>query len=162
VPVTRRSAVVAAPPAVVWQTVADPHRMAAWWPRVERVEAVRAGGFTQVLRSDRGALVRADFRIGRRNKPRIVTWAQDLEGTPFAKLLKRSETSVALEPADGGVATRVELRLEQRLQGISRFGGFIVKRAARKQLDGALAALVALHEAGEPAGGVSPSASPAG
>jgi uncharacterized protein YndB with AHSA1/START domain len=160
VPVSRRRAVVAAPPAVVWQTVADPHRMPAWWPRVERVEGVRAGGFTQVLRSDRGALVRADFRVGQRNKPRVVTWTQDLEGTPFAKLLKHSETTVALEPADGGAATRVELRLEQRLQGISRFGGFLVKRAARKQLDGALAALVALHAAD--AGGVSPSASPAG
>jgi uncharacterized protein YndB with AHSA1/START domain len=162
VPVTRRSAVVAAPPAVVWQTVADPHRMPAWWPRVERVEGVRAGGFTQVLRSDRGALVRADFRVGQRNKPRIVTWAQDVEGTPFAKLLKRSETAVTLEPADGGAATRVELRLEQRLQGVSRLGGFLVKRAARKQLDGALAALVELHAGDAGGAGVSPSASPAG
>jgi uncharacterized protein YndB with AHSA1/START domain len=146
-PVTRRSAVVAAPPPVVWQTVADPQRMASWWPRVERVEGVGAGGFTQVLRSDRGALVRADFRVGQRNKPRIVTWTQDLEGTPFAKLLKRSATTVALEPRDGGAATRVELRLEQRLQGISRFGGFLVKRAARKQVDGALSALAALYAA---------------
>jgi hypothetical protein len=54
----------------------------------------------------------------------------------------------------------VELRLEQRLQGISRFGGFLVKRAARKQLDAALTALVDLHAA--PADGVSRSASPAG
>lgn len=147
-PVTRRSAVVAAPPAVVWQTVADPHRLPAWWPRVERVEGVGAGGFTQVLRSDRGALVRADFRVGRRNKPRVVEWAQDLDGTPFAKLLSRSETRVTLEPdgaGDAAGATRVELRLEQRLQGVSRFGGFLVKRAARKQLDEALTALAELH-----------------
>jgi uncharacterized protein YndB with AHSA1/START domain len=148
VPVTRRSAVVGAPPSIVWQTVADPHRLPAWWPRVERVEAVGAGGFTQVLRSDRGALVRADFRVGQRNRPRVITWSQDLEGTPFARLLSRAETTVTLEAAgDGGGATRVELRLEQRLQGISRFGGFLVKRAARKQLDGALAALAQLHDA---------------
>jgi uncharacterized protein YndB with AHSA1/START domain len=158
VPVTRRSAVVAAPPGVVWQTVADPHRLPAWWPRVERVEGVGAGAFTQVLRSDRGALVRADFRVGRRNRPRVITWAQELEGTPFARLLKRAETTIDLEPAQDGAATRVELRLEQRLHGISRLGGFIVKRAARKQLDGALEALVALH-AGD---GLSPSSSPAG
>ena len=35
-PVTRRSAVVAAPPAVVWQTVADPHRMASVMQFVNR------------------------------------------------------------------------------------------------------------------------------
>ena len=145
-PVTRRSATIAAVPAVVWQTVADPHQLSRWWPRVERVEGVSGSGFTEVLRSDRGALVRADFRIGQRNKPRTVSWAQDLDGTPFAKLLRRSDTTVTLEPR-GGDATRVELRLEQRLQGISRFGGFLVKRAARKQLDGALEALAALYAA---------------
>jgi uncharacterized protein YndB with AHSA1/START domain len=146
VPVTRRRALVAAPPSIVWQTVSDPHRLPAWWPRVERVEAVGAGGFTQVLRSDRGALVRADFRVGRRNRPRVIAWSQDLEGTPFARLLSRAETTVTLEAAgQDGDATRVEVRLDQRLQGISRFGGFLVKRAARKQLDGALAALAELH-----------------
>lgn len=148
-PVARRSAVVGAPPAVVWQTVADPHRLPSWWPRVERVEGVSGAGFTEVLRSDRGALVRADFRIGQRAKPRVVTWSQELEGTPFARLLSRSETTVALEPARDGAATHVELRLEQRLQGISRFGGFLVRRAARKQLAGALAALDALHGGGD-------------
>jgi uncharacterized protein YndB with AHSA1/START domain len=150
-PVTRRHATIAAPPAVVWQTVADPHRLPAWWPRVERVEGVGAGGFTQVMRSDRGALVRADFRVGKRNKPRVVTWKQDVEGTPFAKLLSRSETTVTLEPDGAGAdATRVELRLEQRLQGISRLGGFLVKRAARKQLDEALSALAGLHAPASP------------
>ena len=145
-PVTRRRASVAAAPATVWQTVADPHQLPRWWPRVERVEGVSGSGFTEVLRSDRGAQVRADFRIGQRNKPRTISWEQDLDGTPFEKLLRRSETVVTLEP-EGEGATRVELRLEQRLQGISRFGGFLVKRAARKQLDGALDALAALHAA---------------
>jgi uncharacterized protein YndB with AHSA1/START domain len=145
-PVTRRSATVTAAPAAVWQTVADPHQLPRWWPRVERVEGVSGSGFTEVLRSDRGALVRADFRVGQRNKPRIVTWEQDLEGTPFARLLRKAVTTVTLEPDDGaGGGTRVEVRLEQRLQGISRFGGFMVKRAARKQLDGALAALAGLY-----------------
>jgi uncharacterized protein YndB with AHSA1/START domain len=143
--VTRRNRVVAAAPATVWQTVADPHQMPRWWPRVERVEGVDGRGFTQVLRSEKGALVRADFRFGKKHKPRVVVWTQDLEGTPFARLLARSQTTVALEP-DGDGATRVELALDQKLQGISRFGGFIVRRAGRRQLDAALDALAALHE----------------
>jgi uncharacterized protein YndB with AHSA1/START domain len=154
-PVTRRSRTVAGPPATVWQTVADPHQQPRWWPRVERVEGVDGRGFTQVLRSDRGAVVRADFRFGQRNKPRVVVWAQDLENTPFAKLLALSETQVTLEP-DGDGATRVELQLRQKLQGVSRFGGFMVRRAARRQLDTALDALAELHGgdagAGAPAG----------
>ncbi len=144
-PVTRRSATVAAPPAVVWQTVADPHQLPRWWPRVERVEGVSGQGFTQVLRSDRsGALVRADFRIGRRNKPRVVEWSQDVEGTPFARLLRSAVTTVTLEEDAASGGTRVELRQDQKLVGTNRFGGFMVKRAARRQLDGALAALAEL------------------
>jgi uncharacterized protein YndB with AHSA1/START domain len=151
VPVTRRSATIAAPPAAVWQTVADPHQMPRWWPKVERVEGVDGRGFTQVLRSPKGAVVRADFRFGQKRKPRVVVWTQDLEGTPFARLLSRSETTVTLEAADGaatgtsGGATRVQIALDQKLQGISRFGGFVVRRAARRQLDEALGALAALH-----------------
>ena len=148
-PVTRRSRSVAAPPAVVWQTVADPHQQPRWWPRVERVEAVDGRGFTQVLRSRKGAVVRADFRFGQRNKPRAIVWTQDLEGSPFAKLLAHAETQVTLEP-DGDGATRVEVRLVQKLQGVSRFGGFMVRRAARRQLDDALDALAQLHAAGSP------------
>src|SRR3954453_12586850 len=105
-PVTRRSATVAAAPATVWQTVADPHQLPRWWPRVERVEGVSGQGFRQVLRSKRGALVRAVFRIGRRNKPRLIELSQDVEGTPFAGLLKASVTTVTLEDDPGG-GTRV-------------------------------------------------------
>jgi carbon monoxide dehydrogenase subunit G len=144
VPVTKRRARVGAAPPVVWQTVADPHQLPRWWPRVERVEGVDGRGFTQVLRSDKGAMVRADFRIATKHKPQRIVWAQDVDGTPFAKLLRSSETHVRLAPAADG-ATDVELRLDQKLQGVSRLGGFLVKRAARRQLDDALAALRELH-----------------
>jgi uncharacterized protein YndB with AHSA1/START domain len=149
-PITRRKAVVAAPPAEVWQTVADPHRLSRWWPRVERVEGVSGHGFTLVLRSDRGALVRADYRVGRRNKPRVVEWSQDLEGTPFQRLLRSAVTTVTLEEHAEG--TLVVLKLDQKLQGANRFGGFLVKRAARKQLTAALDALAELSRSATPSG----------
>jgi uncharacterized protein YndB with AHSA1/START domain len=146
VPVTTRRRTVAAPPAVVWQTVADPQQQPRWWPRVERVEGVDGRGFTQVLRSPKGAVVRADFRFGEKSKPRVVGWTQELEGSPFAKLLALSALQVSLEP-EGEGSTVVVLRLQQKLQGMSRFGGFLVRRAARRQLDGALEALAGLYEA---------------
>ena len=147
-PVTRRRATVPATPAAVWRTVADPHQLPRWWPRVERVEGVDGRGFTEVLRSDKGAIVRADFRFGIRQKPRQVTWTQELEGTPFARLLRAAETRIRLEPVDGD-ATLVEVAQDQRLQGISRFGGFLVRRATRRVLDAALTSLVALHGDGD-------------
>jgi carbon monoxide dehydrogenase subunit G len=145
VPVTRRRATVAAAPATVWQTVADPHQLPRWWPRVERVEGVDGRGFTEVLRSDKGAVVRADFRFGVKHKPTALSWRQEVEGTPFARLLRSSETHVGLAPAGEG-ATTVELRLDQKLQGISRLGGFLVRRAGRRQLDEALRALAGLYD----------------
>jgi uncharacterized protein YndB with AHSA1/START domain len=144
VPSTKRRAVVAATPPTVWQTVADPHQLPRWWPRVERVEGVDGRGFTEVLRSDKGAVVRADFRIAVKHKPTAIAWSQDIDGTPFAKLLRSSDTRITLA-ASGAGATTVELRLDQKLHGVSRLGGFLVRRAARKQLDDALAALVDLY-----------------
>ena len=140
-PSTKRRGVVAAAPPTVWQTVADPHQLPRWWPRVERVEGVDGRGFTEVLRSDKGAVVRADFRIAVKHKPTAIGWTQDLDGTPFARLLRSSETRITLA-ASGAGATTVELRLDQKLHGVSRLGGFLVRRAPRRQLYDALAALI--------------------
>jgi uncharacterized protein YndB with AHSA1/START domain len=143
-PVTRRSRTLPAAPAVVWATVADAHHLPRWWPRVERVEAVGERAFTEVLRSDKGAQVRADFRVVERREPELVAWEQEVAGTPFERVLAAARTTVALAP-DGGGATRVDLELAQRMRGVSRLGGFLVRRAARRQLDGALDALERLH-----------------
>ena len=139
-PVTRRSRTLPAAPAVVWATVADAHHLPRWWPRVERVEAVGERVFTEVLRSDKGAQVRADFRVVERREPELVAWEQEVDGTPFERVLAAARTTVTLSP-DGGGATRVQLELAQRMRGVSRLGGFLVRRAARRQLDGALDAL---------------------
>jgi uncharacterized protein YndB with AHSA1/START domain len=138
VPVARRSRVLAAPLEDLWQTIGDPHHLPRWWPRVERVEDVDDGAFTELMRTAKGKAVRADFRLLETDEQaHSLTWEQQLEGTPFARVLREARTSVSLEQADGG--TRVTIELEQKLTGFfPRFGGFMVRRAAAATLDEAL------------------------
>jgi uncharacterized protein YndB with AHSA1/START domain len=136
VPVTRRARTFEVAPQRVWEVVADPHHLPRWWPRVQRVEGVHGGAFTVVLLTDRGRVVRADHRIVESDPVRRCRWTQDLEGTPFAGILREALTTVELAPAGGGTEVAVELR--QRLRGLSRLGWFMVGRAAARQLDAAL------------------------
>jgi uncharacterized protein YndB with AHSA1/START domain len=138
----RRRRVVAAPRDSVWRVVGDPHALPRWWPRVERVESVDADAWTSVLRSARGAAVRADYQVEAHEPPRLRAWAQQLEGSPFERLLRSHRTEVAL--ADAGAGTEVTLTVEQRPRGTARLGGFMVKRATARSLDQALDALEAL------------------
>jgi uncharacterized protein YndB with AHSA1/START domain len=142
VPTTRVSRTLAAPPQAVWEVVADPWHQARWWPRVVRMEAVDDGRFTQVLGTARGRGVRADFRVLDAVEQRLLRWEQELEGTPFERLLAEAQTAIELAPADdAGAATRVTIELRQRLLGWSRLTPFLFKRAARRQLAEALAGL---------------------
>ena len=137
-PSARRSRTIAAPPERLWEVIGDPHHLPRWWPRVERVEDVEQDAFTEVMKTSKGKLVRADFRV-RAVLPdeHALVWEQQLEGTPFARLLSSAETHVRLEPAEGG--TNVTIELHQRLTGMfPRFGGFMVRRAAAATLDQAL------------------------
>jgi uncharacterized protein YndB with AHSA1/START domain len=140
----RRSRTIAAPPEAVWAVVSNPHRLPAWWPRVERVEGVTASEWTTVLRSERGKAVRADYRLEASEAPARREWSQQTAGTPFERLLHESRTSAVLEPAGSGTAVTLELR--QRSRGWARLGGFLLRRAARGQLDGALAGLARVVE----------------
>lgn len=140
-PTTRVSRTLAVPPQAVWDVVADPWHQARWWPRVVRMEAVEDGCFTQVLGTARGRGVRADFRVLEAREPVLVRWEQQLEGTPFERLLAQAETAIELEPGDDGAATTVTIVLRQRLLGWSRLAPFLFKRAARRQLAESLAGL---------------------
>jgi len=138
-----RSRVVAASAEDLWRVVGDPSHMPRWWPKVERVEGVRRGAFTQVLRTKKGRTVRADFHTVDSDRPRRYAWAQDLEGTPFERFLTLNEVAALLEPEDSG--TRVTLTSRQQLRGISRIGGGVMlRRATKKQLDEALKTLEGL------------------
>lgn len=137
-PTARRSRTIAASHERLWELVCDPHHLPRWWPRVERVEDVADGAFTEVMKTSKGKLVRADFRLRRSDADAsLLVWEQQLDGTPFARLFSSAETRVRLEPA--GEATDVTIELDQRLSGFfPRFGGFMVRRAAAATLEQAL------------------------
>ena len=89
-----------------------------------------------VLRSPRGRAVRADWRLAEEERGVHRAWVQQLDGTPFAKVLTERRVDARLAPAEWG--TRVTLELRQRGRGWSRFGGPLLRRAARRELDQAL------------------------
>jgi uncharacterized protein YndB with AHSA1/START domain len=152
-PRARRSRTIAAPVELLWEVVSDPHHLPRWWPRVTRVEDVGGGAFTEVMTTSRGKVVRADFDLVQADQAQgSLIWSQRLEGTPFARLLRSSETEVRLADASGdggprggegvGHETLVTIELRQALAGFfPRFGGFMVRRAAAATLDEALEAL---------------------
>jgi carbon monoxide dehydrogenase subunit G len=105
---------------------------------VARVEAVEGDAFTELLKTDKGKLVRADFTLRAAEDAQWrLTWVQQLAGSPFARLLSAAETEVRLTPV--GEATEVELELRQQLTGVlPHFGSLLVRRAAAATLEEAL------------------------
>jgi len=150
VPRARRTRLIGADRSAVWSVVSDPYQLPRWWPKVARVEAVqerrRGSGtlWTKVLQTQAGRDVRADFRCLYSKEPSAYGWEQEIEGSPFEKVFRSSVTRIELAEATGG--TRVRLEVNQRLRGMSRLGGFMVRRATAVQLDEALASLAALFE----------------
>jgi uncharacterized protein YndB with AHSA1/START domain len=148
-PTVRRTRTLRATPEEIWAIVGDAYHLPRWWPRVTRVEGVEGGAFTQVLRTSTGVPVRADFRVVESAPPAVRRWEQQLANTPFERILTASAVEVRLEGAgDGGAATRVAITLAQRLRGLGLLGGVMVRRAGRRQLDGALDGLEALLRPG--------------
>ena len=144
--VVRRSRTVAAPVDDVWQIVRDPYHLPRWWPRVQRVEGVNSGGWTSVLVTEGGRSVRADYRVELSKGGERRRWAQELAGTPFEKLFSEVVCEVALAPADAGTDVGIEMR--QKPRGWARFGGLMLRKAARRNCDEALAGLAGLVERG--------------
>jgi uncharacterized protein YndB with AHSA1/START domain len=148
VPTARRSRLIAAPPEQLWEVVSDPHHLPRWWPRVSRVEDVAEGAFTEVMRTAKGKVVRADFELVASDPmERSLTWSQRLPGTPFARLLSSAETDVRLAPVAATVdgvglereTTEVTIELRQELAGVlTRIGTLMVRRAAAATIEEAL------------------------
>jgi carbon monoxide dehydrogenase subunit G len=142
-PTTRRSRTVADRPERVWDTVSDPYHLPRWWPRVQRVEAVTADQFTEVLLTESGHAVRADFRVAASEAGALRAWEQNLAGSPFERIMSASRTEVRIAPE--GEGTRVTVSVRQKLRGPARWGGFMVRRATKRVVDEALGALEGIH-----------------
>ena len=141
--VTRRRRIEATPGAV-WSIVSDPYHLPRWWPKTQRVENVSSGApkgrrWTQVLETKDGRGVRADYRCISAASDERYVFEQQLQGSPFEKILKSARTEITLAPDDGG--TEVTMRTEQRLRGLSRMGGFLMRRATGRMLNAALSGL---------------------
>jgi uncharacterized protein YndB with AHSA1/START domain len=153
VPIAQRTRTIAASRQEVWAVLGDPHHLPRWWPRVNRVEAVEENAFTEVLMGPSGKIVRADFKLLEALDEHRIVWSQQVQDTPFARVLRSAETEITVADAPGGdgPATEVTIELRQELQGfrgsgalslrmsgISRFGSPLVRRAALSTLEEAL------------------------
>jgi uncharacterized protein YndB with AHSA1/START domain len=134
--VARRSRMIRASPLDVWELIADPEHMPRWWPGVARMEGVEEDRFTQVFTTKRGRPVRADFRVVQSDRPYARAWRQEVEGTPFERVLNESMIAISLNPVAEG--TDVTIEQQQKLRGYSRTGGFLLRRATAGKLDEAL------------------------
>jgi uncharacterized protein YndB with AHSA1/START domain len=161
----RRSRTIEASPEDLWAVLGDPHHLPRWWPRVSRVEAVEQNAFTEVLTGPSGKIVRADFKLLEQVDRQRIVWSQQVENTPFARVLRSAETEITIAGASSGenatvglaeghgqhpLAIEVTIELRQELQGfssrqgsgwlggLSRFGSPLVRRAARSTIDEAL------------------------
>jgi uncharacterized protein YndB with AHSA1/START domain len=112
--VVRRSRTIQASPEDLWDVLGDPHHLPRWWPRVSRVEAVTLTGtgdldaFTEVLTGPSGKIVRADFKLLEQVDRQRIVWSQQVENTPFARVLRSAETEITLAgAAQGGAARRL-------------------------------------------------------
>jgi uncharacterized protein YndB with AHSA1/START domain len=143
VPRVTRRRTVEAPVPEVWKLVSDPYALPRWWPRVSRVEDVdarqagRRSQWTKVLETQHGRGVRADYRCVSSAEPERYVWEQQLENSPFAKHLKESRVEIELH-AGGAEETRVVMTSVQTMRGMSRLGGWLMRKGQRDILDSAL------------------------
>lgn len=132
----RRETVVPQALDEVWRVVSDPAQLPRWWPGVTRVEEATPQAWTTVLTSPKGKSVRMDYSRVTAEEPSRLVWRQEVDQTPFQRILEEATTSLELSEADAG--TRVAIELEQKPRGWARFAPLQFRAAGRRQVQGAL------------------------
>ena len=84
--------------------------------------------------------LRVDWRLDSSRKP-VRRWSQELVDSPLERLLTQYTVEAAVAEADGGA--RVTLTIEQQVRGWARFAPFMMRRAAKRVADEALAGIEA-------------------
>ena len=129
----------------LWAVMTDPDHLPRWWPGVARVEDVSAGAWTKVMRAPKaGKAVRADYSLVESEPLERLTWRHEVEESPFERLMTDALYEFQLAPDDGG--TRVKLTARLKLRGLSRLGGWQVRRATARRLEEALEGLANVVE----------------
>jgi uncharacterized protein YndB with AHSA1/START domain len=129
----------------LWAVITDPDHLPRWWPGVARVEDVTPGAWTKVLRAPKaGKAVRADYSLVESEPLERLTWRHEVEESPFERLMTDALYEFELEPEDD--ATRVRLTARLKLRGMSRLGGWQVRRATGRRLAEALEGLATVVE----------------
>jgi uncharacterized protein YndB with AHSA1/START domain len=146
--ILRDETVVPATPEEVWVLVSDPARLPQWWPGVTRVEEATADAWTTVLSSPKGRSLRIDYSRVEAEPERRVVWRQEVEESPFERILASATTEIALAEDSGG--TRVTVSLDQRPRGWARFAPFQFRAAGKRQVQGAVEGLDAVFGSAEP------------
>jgi uncharacterized protein YndB with AHSA1/START domain len=142
VPKVSRKRVIAAPVERVWELISDPHSLPRWWPKTTRVEDVsedpegKGREWTSVFGTERGNAVRADYRCTAAEVGRNYAWEQQIEGSPFERVLKSAAIAIELGAGDGG--TVVTVTANETLRGLSRLGSPMMRGAVAGRLDDAL------------------------
>jgi uncharacterized protein YndB with AHSA1/START domain len=136
-PTVSRTRSVRAAPEKVWRVLSDPRRLPDWWPGVRRVEEASSEAWTTVLSSPRGKTVRADYTLVDAEAYTRLVWRHEVEESPFERILRRSTTELALE-ALGADLTSVTITVRNKPRGFARLGFVQLRRAAARQLEGAL------------------------
>jgi hypothetical protein len=107
--------------------------------RVEDVRQVQGGRrsrWTTVLGTERGSGVRVDYRCTSATQGERYVWEQDIEGTPFEKILRSAALEIHLQGGNGN--TVVTLVGSEKLRGLSRLGSPMMRQAIRRRLNEAL------------------------
>jgi uncharacterized protein YndB with AHSA1/START domain len=143
----RAETVVPAAPEEVWGLVSNPARLPQWWPGVTRVEEASPEAWTMVLTSRQGKAVRVDYTLVEAEAERRLVWRQEVEESPFERILASATTEIAIAPEASG--TRVSVALDQRPRGWARFAPLQFRAAGRRQVRGAVEGLDAVFGGGD-------------
>ena len=99
------------------------------------MEEVTDDAWTKVFTSPKGKSVRADYTLLESEPLERLLWRQEVEESPFERILAMSSTELLLEDA---MAARLTIALEQRPRGWGRFAPVQFRAAGVRQVEGAI------------------------